>query len=185
MELTQELAAEHKAVLIALRILERVAEAIVAGDEPARQHMEQLLDFFIGFVDLCHHSKEELVLFPALERRGVKRVGGPIGVLLAEHESARSQVRAMSGALARVRKMEPGAARDLKEHALTYRDLLWTHINKENTVLFPTAEETIPSDVAADLASRFDEIEHDRVGDGKHESYHAMIAGLKQTYGFV
>lgn len=65
----------------------------------------------------------------------------------------------------------------------TYEDLLRIHIEKEEQVLFPMAEELVPPDAAADLVARFDAIERERVGEGKHEEYHAMLDRLKAIYG--
>ena len=51
------------------------------------------------FADKCHHGKEEDVLFPELEKAGIARQGGPIGVMLHEHVSGREFIRRMSEAL--------------------------------------------------------------------------------------
>ena len=56
---TEVLIAEHKAVLVALNILEKVEDGIAAGVADAPEHLNQLIDFFGGFVDRCHHAKEE------------------------------------------------------------------------------------------------------------------------------
>jgi len=182
MKPTQELTTEHNAVLVALQILEKVDAAIEAKNDEALGHLEQLLDFFKGFVDRCHHGKEEDVLFPELERRGVKREGGPIGVMLLEHEAGRGHVRAMLDDLEWLRRGEAAAVVATHEHVLAYRDLLRAHIYKENNVLFPMADRLLPDDVAARLAEQFEEIERDRVGVGKHEAYHAMLHNLKDLY---
>lgn len=79
MKATQELMNEHNAVLLALQLLDKVGEALEAKSDRAPEHLEQLLDFLKGFVDRCHHGKEEDVLFPELEKHGVPRSGGPIG----------------------------------------------------------------------------------------------------------
>lgn len=181
---TQQLMAEHDAVLVALQILEKV-EAALGSEERAPEHLGQLLDFFKGFVDRCHHGKEEDVLFPELERRGVPREGGPIGVMLQEHELGRGHLRAMSEALDRLRRGEAGAAAAIREHAQAYRAMLREHIDKENNVLFPMADRLVPEDIAASLIERFEEIERDRVGEGKHEAYHAMLDSLKGQYGIA
>lgn len=183
MKATKELESEHEAVLVALRILEKVAAAIEAKSAQAPADLELLLDFFKGFVDRCHHGKEEDVLFPELVLRGVKREGGPVGVMLAEHEVGRGLVRAMTESLRRLRGGEGGAAAGIAGHAHAYRDMLRDHIQKENTVLFPLADRAVPEDVAARLAEQFDEIERVRVGVGKHEAYHAMLNDLKDRYG--
>lgn len=185
MKATEDLIHEHNTVLVALQVLDKVAAAITAKDDTAPLHLEQLLNFFKGFVDRCHHGKEEDALFPELERRGVKRDGGPIGVMLSEHEVGRGHVRALVENLERLRGGDARAAAKIGEHANAYRDMLQAHIHKENNVLFPMADRLVPEDVAATLAEKFEEIERDRVGEGKHEAYHAMLHTLKDLYGVI
>ena len=182
MEATQELVAEHNAVLLALQILEKIGAALAVQRDPTSGHLEQLLDFFKGFVDRCHHGKEEDVLFPALERCGVLRQGGPIGVMLMEHEAGRGYVKAMTDGLGRLRRGEADAAAAIRGHALAYSDLLRAHIHKENDVLFAMADRLLPPDVVREMLVRFEAIERERVGEGKHAAYHAMLHALKQAY---
>jgi hemerythrin-like domain-containing protein len=183
MKPTQELIAEHNAVLVALQLLEKVETAITAKNEQAPEHLGQLLDFLKGFVDRCHHGKEEDVLFPELERRGVMREGGPIGVMLMEHDVGRGHVRTMSDGLDRLRRGKADAVTAIRESARAYRDLLRAHIHKENNILYPMADQLVPDDVAGRMVEQFEEIERDRVGEGKHEAYHAMLHHLKDLYG--
>jgi hemerythrin-like domain-containing protein len=182
MKVTQELSDEHAAVVISLKILDEVRSAIQEGSEQARDDLERLLDFFKGFVDECHHGKEEDVLAPELERRGVKREGGPIGRMLAEHEIGREHVRGMADGLRRLRRGEREAATAIGEHARAYHELLLEHIDKEETLLFPMADRLLADDEAK-LADRFEEIERERVGEGKHEAYHAVLHELQDRYG--
>lgn len=182
MGVTAELVAEHDAVLLALRILERVEGALQAGAAEAPAHAGELVEFLQVFVDRCHHGKEEDVLFPELERRGVPREGGPIGVMLAEHEQGRRHVGAMADGLARLQRGEPGAAARIVEAAASYRGLLTAHIAKENGVLFPMAERVVPADVRTQLVERFEAIERDRIGPGRHEAFHEMLHRLRDRY---
>jgi len=185
MKPTMELFDEHNAVLVALRILEKVAAAIMARNDRASADLESLIDYFKGFVDRCHHGKEEDVLFPELMRRGVKREGGPIGVLLEEHEVGRGHVRAMEEALRWLGRDGVDAASVIGEHAHAYGAMLRDHIVKEDTVLFPIADLVVPEAVAVRMAGQFEEIEQDRVGAGKHEAYHDMLDDLKDRYGIT
>jgi hemerythrin-like domain-containing protein len=79
--------------------------------------------------------------------------------------------------------MLAGALPGIRQNADAYRDLLRRHIEKEEQVLFPMAERMVPAKQAADLISRFDAIERERVGVGKHEEYHAMLDRLRSIYG--
>jgi hemerythrin-like domain-containing protein len=182
MKPTEGLIAEHNAVLVALQVLEKVEEGLAAGGADAQEHLIQLIDFFRGFVDRCHHAKEEDALFPELEKRGVKREGGPIGVMLAEHETGRGLVREMSNSLERLRSGDQNASDGIREIAIGYRNLLRAHIHKENTVLFPMADRLLSDDIGGKIVARFEEIELNRVGPGKHEAYHDMLHRLEEIY---
>src|SRR4030065_429878 len=59
-------------------------------------------DFIKGFADGCHHKKEEGVLFPAMQAAGVPSEGGPISVMLAEHEQGRRLTAGMRAAAERL-----------------------------------------------------------------------------------
>jgi hemerythrin-like domain-containing protein len=183
MNTTRELQTEHKAVLVALDLLEKVEGALAARKKQAPDHLEQLLAFFRGFVDACHHAKEESVLFPELERHGAQREAGPIGVMLEEHDAGRRHVREMAEALARFRQGDGGSLLVIRRSADAYRDLLRRHIEKEEQVLFPMAESMLPPDEAAGVIARFGEIEREQGGEGRHEAYHAMLERLKGIYG--
>ena len=79
---TEELKHEHEVILLVLQGAERQA----ALRAPKQGNLNELLDFFANFIDRCHHAKEERYLFPKMEERGVPNQGGPIGVMLSEHE---------------------------------------------------------------------------------------------------
>jgi hypothetical protein len=53
-----------------LQILEKVDAAVAARNDQAFGHLEQLLDFFKGFVDLCHHGKRRTSSSPWRRSRG-------------------------------------------------------------------------------------------------------------------
>jgi len=182
MKPTEVLVTEHNAVLLALELLNKIENRLAAGSADAPGDLGQLLDFFRGFVDRCHHGKEEDVLFPELERRGVPREGGPIGVMLVDHEMGRRYVREMLEALARLRGGDGSAAGDIRKSGSGYRDLLRAHIDKENNILYPMADRLLSESDAAKMIEQFEDIERDRVGAGKHEAYHDMLHHLKQVY---
>ncbi|HVP22916.1 MAG TPA: hemerythrin domain-containing protein, partial [Conexivisphaerales archaeon] len=71
----EDLRAEHEGILLMLRILEGVCARLVPGGRLDVTHLDQIMEFFVVFVDKCHHGKEEEFLFPALEEAGVPREG--------------------------------------------------------------------------------------------------------------
>jgi len=178
-----ELLAEHEAVRTTLKILKRIGQDVAETGKIANpEHLDQLFDFFVTFVDRCHHSKEEEQLFPALEEVGVSREGGPVGVMLKEHQQGRDLVAAMKTAIDLYGQGDKDAAQIFIQRANDYVALLNFHIDKENNVLFPTAVKNLSENKMVELKKGFDRIEEDKIGAGKHEYYHQMLDTMKKIY---
>ena len=183
MQPIEDLKTEHGAVKITLRILDRICNAAEkTGEISIPDHLAQLIEFFRTFVDKCHHGKEEELLFPALEEVGVSREGGPIGVMLKEHQQGRDLVAKMNAALVQYSEGNREAASDLIQHARAYIVLLVQHIDKEDNVLFPMADRHLSGEKQAELWDGFETIEKVKIGAGKHEAFHRMIASLESIY---
>jgi hemerythrin-like domain-containing protein len=181
MKATKQLEDEHEGIRLSLRALERICAKIESGEEPNLDHLQGLIEFYRVFVDRCHHGKEEDVLFPAMARAGIPREGGPIGVMLSEHELGRAAVKGMADALDAYRAGDRRAISAFLRNAKDYVLLLEQHILKENGVLYPMAESLIASEDEA-LCRAFDAIETDRVGEGRHEEFHRFLHALRDAY---
>lgn len=179
---TEELRAEHEGILLVLRVLEKLSEKIVAGDPVPTEHLRQIVEFLQVFADKCHHGKEEDILFPALEEAGVPRSGGPIGVMLSEHDRGRHFIGDIVDLLRSHENGSEGSLMLLTTPVLQYIDLLRSHIWKENNVLFPLAEEKIAAGKQKSIAEEFEKFEEEKIGTGKHEAFHAMLDELARVY---
>jgi hemerythrin-like domain-containing protein len=179
---TDELKQEHQGILLMLRILEKVAAKIESGEKTDLDHLERIVDFFRVFADKCHHGKEEDLLFPAMEKCGISKERGPIGVMLMEHQEGRRYVRGMADALDRYKKGDSSDLKEFSQNARDYISLLTQHINKEDQVLFPMGEKVLPKDVQAKLAEGFEKIEVERIGEGTHEELHKLLEKLEKIY---
>jgi hemerythrin-like domain-containing protein len=178
-----ELKMEHQAVKMTLRVLETLCRKMEQpGEGVDVHHIDQLLEFFLVFVDKCHHGKEEELLFPALEAVGVGREGGPIGVMLEEHERGREYVRKMNARLSEYRAGEISGGPGFIGEARGYIGLLDQHTYKEDNVLFPLAEKLLPEGKQAELSSGFERIEVEKIGVGRHEEFHKMLDHLERVY---
>lgn len=179
---TEELRAEHEGILLVLDVLEKMSERIIAGQGVPVQHLREIVEFLQVFADKCHHGKEEGVLFPALEAAGIPRNGGPIGVMLSEHERGRHFIGDIARLLDAHASGSEGSLVLLTTPVLQYIDLLRSHIWKENNVLFPLADEKITAGEQARIAEEFEKFEHEKIGAGRHEQFHAMLDDLARAY---
>jgi len=178
-----ELRAEHKAVKLTLKILNKINQKIQASTKVVNpEHVEQLLEFFSVFVDTCHHGKEEELLFPALEQIGVSKDNGPIGVMLHEHRLGRTYVNGMKAAWSAYRKGDGNALKMFIQNANHYITLLSEHIHKEDAVLFPLAENNLPREKQNEIYAGFEKIEAEKIGVGKHEEFHKLLDQLQEFY---
>ncbi len=167
---TARLRADHELILRALAVLERLGQRLERGEAVNREALAWLSDFFTTFVDRCHHGKEEQHLFPALERHGLPRDGGPVGVMLFEHEEGRGMLRTMR------QQEDSKTAVAIRQYAR----LLRAHIDKENGILFPLAEHVIPGQEHQRLVQAFDALEEAVVGRDVHERLLTELARLEE-----
>ncbi|NLW43810.1 MAG: hemerythrin [Syntrophomonadaceae bacterium] len=178
MKATQQLIDEHRAVNLMLKIFDHV----LTKPDINLEDVEQIIGFLKGFVDRCHHGKEEDLLFPELVRHGMSESGGPIGQMLYEHQTGRSYIADMEKAVQSLKNGEAEAAQQLIEAGRQYRDLLVSHIEKENQVLFKMADNLLDETVQDRLYEEFETLEIERMGPGQHERYHELLKALAAKY---
>jgi hemerythrin-like domain-containing protein len=181
MRATEILIHEHELILRGVAVLERMARRANAGQAVPAGDARSIIEFIRKFADGCHHAKEEGVLFPAMIAAGIPAQGGPVAVMLSEHEQGRAAVRAMDEAAAGF-GVNPDAASAFASAAFAYATLLQNHIFKENNVLFRMADQFIPASNDAAMVAAYDEHEAKVAGPGEHDRFHAMIDGLEHAY---
>ncbi len=169
---------EHDAILRMLDVTDEVVQQLERAQRVAPATLAGVLEFFRLFADRCHHGKEEDLLFPLLERKGIAYEGGPIGVMLHEHEQGRSLVRQMGDALDAYGSGQAQAGARWADAARSYAALLRQHIDKENNVLFMMAENLLSAAEQAELAAAFEKVEEEKMGAGTHERLHALMDKL-------
>ncbi|HXV83403.1 MAG TPA: hemerythrin domain-containing protein [Candidatus Binatia bacterium] len=173
---TDMLSDEHRIIERMLAVLKKLTNAPV---ENSLDSWRKALDFFSHFADQCHHFKEEQVLFLAMEEHGIPREGGPIGMMLTEHEEGRGLVKAMISAVPLVEAKNEAAKEILVDKAKAYLRLLKDHIQKEDEILFKIADDVIPADEQKALLRSFEEHEAKEMGSGIHEKYLKLVEELE------
>jgi len=171
---TDVLREEHRVILAALGALETAAARLAAGPALPAGWWERALDFLRCFADRNHHAKEEQLLFPAMVKAGVPSEGGPIGVMLAEHDQGRAFIRAMAA---------EGPAASRATAARRYVALLREHIAKEDGVLWPMAESVLTDSAIEEIARGFEAVEIEQGKDASLEHARGLVAQLAAELG--
>jgi len=175
---TQILMEEHVLILEALDALEKKVAAVQAGATLDRVFFENAVSFLRNFADKCHHGKEERLLFKRMTERGFQAQSGPIAVMLSEHETGRAFIRGIADAAAKL-GTEPAAPAQIVEHSRGYIALLRAHIDKENNILFPMADQALAPEDQAYLSKEFERFEAEETGAGVHEAMLKLLSQLK------
>jgi len=169
---------EHQLILSVCDAATRESRRLSAGGTLDADRVERMVDFIRTFADRCHHAKEEDLLFVRMGERGFPVEAGPVAVMLHEHEAGRAHVRAIADALPRAAEGDAGATREVATHLLAWADLLRSHIDKEDNVLYPMAERALTAEDMAGLADSFERVERDEIGAGVHDKYAALAREL-------
>jgi len=183
MKITEFLAHEHRVIEKMLECLEKITDRAAAEGVLARESASPSLDFFRKYADRCHHGKEEDLLFPMMEARGVTRKTSPLGGMLFDHILGRSLVRAMA------KSLEEGpsskAVAEFQEASRDFIRLLRRHIDKEDHVLFPLADQVLNERDQESLSVLCAKVEHEKFGPDFHREYISATANLARRLGMA
>ena len=177
---TETLRHEHDVILLVLQAAESEVSSYQENGQLDAGKIEQMLDFFRNFADKCHHMKEEKQLFVRMAARGMPFDGGPIGVMMSEHEMGRNFLRETAAAIPNAKNGNAEAMKQVADNLGGYVELLRAHIHKENEILFPMADRILSLQDRAELTAEFDRIEAEEIGADVHEKYHHMAHELTE-----
>ncbi|NIN66643.1 MAG: DUF438 domain-containing protein [Anaerolineae bacterium] len=148
---------EHTMLLKFAGELRDLAEELAGAEEPAHKRVERLEQIAQHFRDSeSHYVREENVLFPYLEKHGITQ---PPAIMWMEHDKIRSIEKDLYGLVDGYQEMD---GRDflnqLRQVVTSLADMLSSHFQKENSILFPTALRVISGEEWEDVAQQFDEL---------------------------
>jgi hemerythrin-like domain-containing protein len=128
------------------RTIERVLDALVAfADDVERRgatdkdELSRFVTFLREFADAGHHGKEEDILFQAMVEGGFPAEDGPIGVMLRDHDEGRGLVGILDERARQGAAWSEADRRQIGDAARGFADLMRSHIEKEDGILYPMA----------------------------------------------
>lgn len=132
------------------RVFDAVQRVLNAPDAPSTQIVGDAVEYFSSYIEGCHAHKEEDVLFPLMQQRGMPPGGGPLAVMIAEHRQSDEALAAFRRAAERYMAGDLGALADLRQAFSAYAGVLREHFWKETDILFPMAQRLfVPADAEA------------------------------------
>jgi len=172
---------EHRVIERVLRALDGVCIRLERGNDVPASALLGIVDFVTTFADRYHHRKEEAHLFPALERRGITREGGPLGVMEYEHQIERELIADLDQAIDLYREGDAEAAQRFGDAARAYVSLLVGHIEKEDSILFRIGDEVLDDEEKAALVVSFKQTDA-ALGSRTLQDYEGIASELENKW---
>ncbi len=177
---TEILTEEHNKIKSMLEIFEKICVEIENGNSVDVEKISGILDFLRGFADKYHHAKEEDLLFPAMVDAGIPSEGGPIAVMLMEHDSGRGYLKEISDGLKEYSSGDSNATAKIINNARAYSQLLVQHIFKEDNILYKMADAHLTEEQQNKLLEDFEKVS---LGlKNEYENYIGFLDRMKKEY---
>lgn len=174
------LVAEHELIERSMAILKNCLEAIELSAEVNTVQLGRAIDFLLQFGDKIHNAKEEQCLFPLMSKKGVPVEGGPLGLMLMEHEAERNLLTKMQGILPGFTGLSFTDRLHFKEEGMEYLKIRADHIWKENDVLYPMGRSVLTEEDNQYLLAEFSKINTEAYGDQAFAQFQTMTAEVEK-----
>ena len=172
MNIASLLVKEHYLIEQVLNCLERMVERCESQRKLDSAPAQDAIVFFRGFIERCHHGKEDAQLLPAMHAMGISPERCLGCSMLQKREKGRSHLDAMQVAIKPASAGDAAALNEFAEHARAYIELLLEYIARQEDCLFPMMAQTLPEAGKARLGTALQAAS----GDGQDErAYNTYI----------
>ena len=173
------LVAEHEMIERAMAVLRSNLEKIDEAIKTPLQ-MQRAIDFLLEFGDKVHNTKEEKFLFPLMEQKGLPVQGGPIGVMLMEHDAERKLLQRMMAELPNLAEATTVARQKFAAEGFEYLTIRAEHIWKENDVLYAMGRKVFSDEDNISLLNEFKTLDRQTYGETARAHYAQMLAEVEK-----
>ena len=176
---TNSLRKDHDLIEKVLKSIQTTIQLLNDGKKIPESILTPVIDFSKNFTNVCHHGKEENSLFPALEKAGMPREGGPIAVMLMEHEVTKKLANQIEESAKKY--LDSGDSSKLISDLMAYVEHVSQHLWKENNRLFMMADMHLGenSDRIEEDLNKTEEVKLKELGHNR-EFYEKLVDELGQ-----
>ena len=149
MRTIQILEAEHEEILEFVGYVEMECLQILQGKEVQEDFFRKSIVFIREFADNIHHKKEEDILFRyMMDHLGDVATKLIRSGMLVEHQLARYHVMELENNLNTYLETKEDINKlQIIVHAMSYVNLLRSHIDKENNAVYPFGERSLSKEI--------------------------------------
>ena len=146
---------EHEITVNAIDAAQQARSLIGKDDIQYEKTIRSLINFFRSYADKFHHYKEEIILFPEMEKKNELLSSGVIKEMFENHENFREMIKEIEKNLNE--KKYPAAQKELEQYA----EALLDHIAVENDEVFQMAETLLSETELQNMHFRFEDCDRE------------------------
>ena len=171
---------EHTLIKRMLVVTRKFAIKVLNNEEVDYNDFNKVIDFVRNFADKHHHSKEEVILFKKMgEVLGERIATGPIMGMLVEHDLGRLFIGNLESALVKFKAGNIDSRVDIIANAIGYTDLLYRHIDKENTAIYTFAQRRLSKEQLDEINTLCFDVETEATKNGLQDRYLKLLVELE------
>ncbi len=174
------LIAEHEMIERGMAVLREQLE-LMQDNEHDPVKLQRAVDFLLEFGDKMHNKKEEDFLFPLMYERGIPQEGGPLGVMLMEHEAERTLLQKMLMQVDNLKNATVDQRIEFRNEGLEYLKIRADHIWKENDVLYPMARKFFQEGDNDTLLTEFSRLNTEVYGPEAENIFAQLLIEVEKT----
>ncbi len=170
---------EHRSIQKVVAAMVVLADRLETGKEIKGETLREVVQF-MGLVFQAHERKEEVALFPALERKGLSVHSVPVRALAAEHQKGKTLVAQLEKVTSEYEETTSAVREPLVANLRALAALYPLHIWQEDLLLFHLADNTLTMEDNADLLRRCASVD-EAAGGEVRQQLQAIAEGIERA----
>ncbi|WP_408956372.1 hemerythrin domain-containing protein [Natroniella sp. ANB-PHB2] len=172
---------EHNNIKRVLKIIRKLCLKILNQDLIDYESFYDAIKFVRNYADQHHHNKEEEILFERMKQElDQDLITDPIMGMFSEHDLGRLFISNLEKALIDVKDGNDDAKVDIIANAISYTDLLYRHIDKEDNAIYTFAEKNLPQEILAEVEKECEKVEKKAYKKDLQQNYIELIDKLEK-----
>ena len=182
MKPTDNLILEHREINELLDIMSNIALKIKSKDVFYPNDVEEIINYLIVLIDKSHQGKEDEVFYPELISSGIPKETAPLSIINYEHTLSKRYLNDISSCVVNCKIGNDFSGELLADSLTNYVVVIKNHIQREEEIVFPIANEVLSDEKQNEISQRFEDIEKKNISHSFLERFNRLVNKLKSKY---
>ena len=179
---TENLINEHKKINELLDIMSKIALKIKSKDVFYPNDVEEIVKYLINLIENSHHGKEDDVFYPELISSGIPKETAPLSIINYEHIISVNYLKDISSCVVNCKIGNDFSGELLADSLTNYVIAIKNHIQREEEIVFPIANEVFSIEKQNEILQRFEVIEQKYISNSFNDQFDKLLNKFKNKY---